>query len=186
MAISAKANQAALSITNRNLSTAKNVKIPETYEIDFADGNRNALDTVNEAVMTYLSFEAIGGQELLLLSRTDLLNGISIEYQPINNISEIAFQYSPLNIISMPENLSAIFKQYGLTLENYVPEIPEDDEKKSYPGLNDSPNAYLDNDSGSETYRNAIFVEFKDMQGYMIAEIQVLGSGNSSEDSFGL
>jgi hypothetical protein len=186
MAISSRAQQALNNISNRNLSSAGNVKIPETYQIDMNDSNTNAPDTVDSSVISYLTFESVGGQELLLLSRTDLLNGISVANQPIQNITDIAFQYSPSNIISLPENLSAIFKQYGLSLENFVPEIRESDIKKSYDGYNDSPNAYLDNDSGSETYRQSIFIEFKDMQPYMVVDLQIMSSGEPSEDSFGL
>jgi hypothetical protein len=186
LAISSRAQQAVNNINNRNLSASGNVKIPETYQVDMNDTNKNAPDTIDSSIISYLTFESVGGQELLLLSRTDLLNGISVAYQPIQNITDIAFQYAPSNIISLPENLSAIFKQYGLSLENYVPEIRESDPKKSYSGYNDSPNAYLDNDSGSETYRQSIFIEFKDMQPYMVVELQVMDSGDSSEDSFGL
>lgn len=180
MAISSRAQQATSNVNNRNLNQTKNVKIPETYLIE------EDAQTIPESVMEYLLFQQISGQELLLISRADLLNGQEVVYQPIKDLSDIAFQYSSSNIISIPETIDGVFRQYGLVLENYVPEIAEDDERKSYVGYNDAPNAYVDNDNGSATYKKAIVVEFEDMQNYMLVELEVANSGKSLEDSFGL
>ena len=180
MAISAKAQQAVNNINNRNLSAKSGVKIPETYLVEEDSA------TIPSSIMEYLLFQQISGQELLLISRNDLLNGQEVAYQPIKDISDIAFQYSSSNILSIPETLAGVFKQYGLVLENFIPTIDEDDERKSYAGYNDSPNAYVDNDSGSNTYQKAILVEFSDLQKYMAVEIEVVSSGKSLEDSFGL
>ena len=66
-----------------------NVKVPDLYDIERGD------DAIPESVMEYLLFEQIGGQELLLSSRSDMLNGTNPSYSIISNLVDLNFQYSP-------------------------------------------------------------------------------------------
>lgn len=74
-------------------------------------------------VMTDLVFESIGGQELINISRTDMLNGSDVLYQPIKNISSLQYQYNPLNILSLQTGSNTYFKNFTIKFEEKVPDI---------------------------------------------------------------
>lgn len=72
-------------------------------------------------LMTDLIFEDIGGQELINISRNDMLNGQSILYTPIKNLTSIYLQYNPQNILSLQDYASTYFKNFPIRLELKVP-----------------------------------------------------------------
>lgn len=71
--------------------------------------------------MSDIIFEDLGGQELLSVSRTDLINGQNINYQPISNLGSISIENSPSNIIKLQSTSKAYFDSFPIVLENYVP-----------------------------------------------------------------
>jgi hypothetical protein len=79
-------------------------------------------DLVPIEIMSDLIFEDIGGQELINISRHDLINGIDIIYQPIKNISSIFFQYNPNNILKLQNTSDAYFKNFPIRLNDKIPE----------------------------------------------------------------
>jgi hypothetical protein len=151
-------------------SAVTSIKIPELYNIDLSN------EVVPESVLEFLLFEQIGGQELLSISRTDILNGQNVSYSVINNLSDISSQYSSGNIVSLPGTLPDLFKVFGLVLENYVPslEFSQLDLESKLP--NESPNSYVDIDESSNTINNLV-LEFKNMQSNYEVEIQVMTAG---------
>jgi hypothetical protein len=56
-------------------------------------------------VMTDLIFENIGGQELISITRSDIVNGQKISYQPIKNLSSIQQQYNSKQHIGPSANI---------------------------------------------------------------------------------
>lgn len=152
---SAKATQA----TKIGEFGSPNIRVPDLYDIE--RGN----DSLPESVLEYLLFEQIGGQELLSVSRTDTLNGTNPSYSIISNLVDLRFQYAPSNIISLPNTLPDIFKQYSIVLEKYVPEVSIAE--------GDSPNAYINTDS-----ENSLVLEFKNMQPNQQVELQILSTGD--------
>jgi len=152
---SAKATQA----TKIGEFGSPNIRVPDLYDIE--RGN----DSLPESVLEYLLFEQIGGQELLSVSRTDTLNGTNPSYSIISNLVDLRFQYAPSNIISLPNALPDIFKQYSIVLEKYVPEVSIAE--------GDSPNAYINTDS-----ENSLVLEFKNMQPNQQVELQILSTGD--------
>jgi hypothetical protein len=161
-----KANQASRIVNVGSSNTA--VKIPELYNVDINT------DVVPESVLEFLLFEQIAGQELLLTSRTDLLNGQNVSYGVISNLTDLQLEYSPSNILAVPNTLPDLFKVYGLVLESYVPVL--DLESGGPLSGNESPNAYIDLGDESTT-KNQLIIEFKNMQSNYDVEIQVLYSG---------
>jgi hypothetical protein len=161
-----RANQASRIVNIGSANTS--VKIPELYNVDINS------DVVPDSVLEYLLFEQIAGQELLLTSRTDLLNGQNVSYGVISNLTDLQLDYSPSNILAVPNTLPDLFKVYGLVLESYVP-ILEIEAGGSLSG-NESPNAYIDLSEESTT-KNQLVIEFKNMQSNYDVEIQVLFSG---------
>jgi len=93
----------------------KDVKPATTDIILFKD------DTLPIEIMTDLIFENIGGQELINIVRSDLVNGQNILYQPIKNLSSIYFQYNPQNILGLQDIDANYFKQFPINFSSKVP-----------------------------------------------------------------
>ena len=73
--------------------------------------------------MADLIFEDIGGQDLLDVSRTDLINGQNIDYQPISNLGNISIKNNPIEILKMENPSAAYFGSFPIALEYYLPNI---------------------------------------------------------------
>jgi hypothetical protein len=68
-------------------------------------------------------FENIGGQELISITRSDIINGQKISYQPIKNLSAIQQRYNPNNILSLQQTADKFFAGFSIKLEDKIPEI---------------------------------------------------------------
>jgi hypothetical protein len=82
------------------------------------------LYTVNDLEVQAINdilFENIGGQELISISRNDILNGQNVSVQPIKNLKSLALKYNPKNIVSLSENSASFFSNFPISLENYLP-----------------------------------------------------------------
>lgn len=66
-------------------------------------------------------FENIGGQELISISRNDILNGQDVSVQPIKNLKALGLKYNPKNIIKLSETSASFFNNFPIALENYLP-----------------------------------------------------------------
>lgn len=178
---SAKAIQASKIANATKLSNVA-VKVPELYDIE------RGTEQIPESVLEFLLFEQIGGQELLLLSRTDMLNGQNVAYQPINNLRDVAFQYGYDNIISVPGVLPEIFKQYGIVLETYVPDVDPNNPTDKSPWLN----AYIEDqlvdpeDPEVTDTVKALVLEFQNIQENMSIVLEILESGEPDMTAHGL
>jgi flagellar biosynthesis GTPase FlhF len=67
-----------------------------------------------------LTLEKIGGIELINLVRHDTVNGQNIIYRPVKNISQLAIDYNPQNMVKMPDSADSYFKNFSIKLENHV------------------------------------------------------------------
>jgi hypothetical protein len=82
------------------------------------------LYTVNDLEVQAINdilFENIGGQELISISRNDILNGQNVSIQPIKNLKSLALKYNPKSIVSLSENSASFFSNFPIALENYLP-----------------------------------------------------------------
>lgn len=79
-------------------------------------------ETVPVEIMTDLIFEDIGGQELINIARTDLVNGENVVYSPIKNLSAIFFQYNPQNVLALQKTSDSYFKNFPIKLGDKIPE----------------------------------------------------------------
>jgi hypothetical protein len=68
-------------------------------------------------------FENIGGQELISITRSDIVNGQKISYQPIKNLSAIQQRYNPNNILSLQQTADKFFSGFSIKLEDKIPKI---------------------------------------------------------------
>lgn len=80
-------------------------------------------EDVNIESMAQLLFENISSQEIISISRSDIVNGQSISYQPIKNLVQIEQEYNPNNIISQQTTSDKYFSNFTIKLEDRVPLI---------------------------------------------------------------
>jgi hypothetical protein len=71
-------------------------------------------------IMTDLIFEDIGGFELATISRHDLVNGQTVIYEPIKNLTDLYLQYNPNNVLRL-QSADSFFSSLAITLSNYLP-----------------------------------------------------------------
>jgi hypothetical protein len=79
-------------------------------------------DMLPDQIMFDLIFEDIGGQELISISRSDIVNGQKIIYQPIKNLSSIQQEYNPNNILGLQQTSDKYFAGFSIKLEEKIPE----------------------------------------------------------------
>jgi hypothetical protein len=72
-------------------------------------------------IMADLIFENIGGQELINISRNDIINGQDVLYSPIKNLQSLYLEYNPNNIIKLENTADTYFKNFPIRLENKIP-----------------------------------------------------------------
>jgi alpha-L-arabinofuranosidase len=71
--------------------------------------------------MSDLIFENIGGQELINIARNDTVNGQTILYQPIKNLTAVQQQYNPNNIVSLQATSDKYFQNFSIKFDEKVP-----------------------------------------------------------------
>jgi hypothetical protein len=72
-------------------------------------------------IMADLIFENIGGQELINISRSDIINGQDVIYSPIKNLKNLYLEYNANNIIRLENAAETYFKNFPIRLENKLP-----------------------------------------------------------------
>jgi alpha-L-arabinofuranosidase len=78
-------------------------------------------DSVPVEIMADLIFENIGGQELINIARNDTVNGQTILYQPIKNLTAVQQQYNPNNIVSLQATSDKYFQNFSIKFDEKVP-----------------------------------------------------------------
>jgi hypothetical protein len=121
-------------------------------------------------IMSDLIFENIGGQELISIVRSDIVNGQKILYQPIKNLSSVQQQYNPNNILGLQQTADKFFAGFSIKLEDKIPEVGN--------GLNGE-NVYFD-----ELKENLI-IEFVNLNNDEQVEILITASGTIYEANLG-
>lgn len=71
--------------------------------------------------MSDLIFDDIGGQEIINVARTDLVNGINSSYQLIADIDSATLQYNSTNIIPLPGQSAFYLQNYPINLQSHIP-----------------------------------------------------------------
>lgn len=123
-------------------------------------------EIVNIDNLEDLIFEDIGGHELISIARTDTVNGQSLYYNPIRNLSEIQRQYNSKNILSLQQTSDKYFENFSIKLDLSLPSVGN--------GPNGS-NIYIDSKTGD------IVVESIGLQPDEQIEIQIALDGTIYE-----
>ena len=122
-------------------------------------------DILPEEIMADLIFENIGGQELISISRSDIVNGQKIIYQPIKNLSSIQQEYNPNNILGLQQTSDKYFAGFSIKLEDKIPEVGN--------GLNGQ-NAYIESNGD-------LIIEFINLNPDEQVEVKITLSGTIYE-----
>jgi hypothetical protein len=109
------------------------IKVATPDIVEFGD------DTVPVELIEDLLFEDIGGQEILTISRSDIMFNTKSKYQPIKNLDQLQEANNSLNILPIQQTSDKFFNGYPIKLENKIP--------KTLTGTNTS-NVYIDKVSG--------------------------------------
>lgn len=118
-------------------------------------------------VMSDLIFENIGGQELINISRNDLVNGQPVIYSPIKNLSAVSYQYNSNNIVNLSGTSKSYFNNFGITIENKIPDA--DPENNYYP-------IYIDENGN-------LVLELLNVEQNEVVEVQIITEGTSIDDT---
>ena len=117
MATDAVANQSTASQSGETIRTSLDDSIKAATPSLIALSNPILADEI----MVDLIFENIGGQELINISRNDIVNGQDVLYSPIKNLKDLYIQYNPNNIIKIENTLDTYFKNFPIRLELKLP-----------------------------------------------------------------
>jgi hypothetical protein len=127
--------------------------------------------TLPPEIQEQMILEEIGGQELINISRHDLINGQNIKYSPIKNIASISTRYNSRNIIPVQNTSNSIFNNFSIKLEEFLPAPGTNDGGSYVANLGTGPNGesiYIDETTGDLTI-NLVNVQ-KDQQ----VEVQIV------------
>jgi hypothetical protein len=118
-------------------------------------------------LMTDLIFEDIGGQEIISISRNDIINGQDVSYILIGNTKLISRKYSSLNIFSLPGTIENYFRNFSIRLDIHIPE------KGTGPV---GERVYLNNS-------NNLIIDVVNMQKNERVDVEILKRGNVLSDT---
>lgn len=100
------------------ISGGVKVATPETYEL--------YPSSVERVVAAQMFLEMLGGNELIELSRHDLINGFNTKYQPIKDAQIVATQFNAFNIIPLQDTLPNYMDNFPIKLEERIPNTTAD------------------------------------------------------------
>lgn len=136
-----------------------------TLDVILFDDETTPIDT-----MADLIFENIGGQELINITRSDIVNGQKISYQPIKNLSSIQQRYNPNNILSLQQTSDKYFAGFSIKLEDKIPNEGN--------GINGE-NIYIEESTGD------LIIEFININSDEQIELQITTDGTIYEADLG-
>jgi len=119
-------------------------------------------------IMTNLIFEQIGGQEIINISRNDIINGQRVTYSLVSNADQINNAYNPKNIFSVPGAIESFFKNFSIRLDTHVPERGTGPQGQV---------VYVDRLNLNSAQKNRLVVDVINMAKNERVEIQVLNAG---------
>jgi hypothetical protein len=129
----------------------------------------------NYELMTKLTLEKIGGQELINIARHDTVNGQNVIYQPIKNVSDVAIAYNPQNMISFPDSSDTYFKSFSIKLEAHIPQYVDGEASID---MFDKPNNVYYN-----PLTQSLVIESVGLKKDYDIEVQMLSSGKVFNDT---
>ena len=127
-------------------------------------------ESIPVEIIADLLFEDIGAHELINISRNDIVNGQTVSYNLIKNLSSIQQQYNPNNILSLQSTSNKYFANFPIKFENKIPLIGNGP-SGSY--------VYLDENTGN------LIIEAENIEIGEEVEVQITSGGTIYEAEFG-
>lgn len=143
----------------------QDIKIATPDLIQFNDAN------IPVEYMTDLLFEQVGGQEIISISRNDIINGQRVLYTPIKNTAQIATAFNPLNMFPSIDDTNSFFKNFSIRLEDKIPATGTDVSNDEVIDI-----VYIDEFNGN------LVVNVVNMLPDQRVEVQVIETGNDLDD----
>lgn len=100
-----------------DISASFNVKVA-TSNLFILDEKQEQSDFMADAII-----EDIGGQEIINLTRNDLLTGEDVSYSILSNLAETSQRFNPNSLIKMQGVDSDFFNSFPYTLNNYSSQV---------------------------------------------------------------
>ena len=151
-------------------STSDSVKIATPDLLIFGE------QAVAIEIMTDLIFENIGGFELATISRHDLVNGQTVIYTPIKNLTDLYLQYNPNNVLRL-QSADSFFKSLAISISNYLPRYGNGYDLVGGVKVYNGKSIYIDPISG-DLVINLINVKENEQ-----VEVEILTAGNTFDDT---
>jgi hypothetical protein len=160
-----------------NTSAGSVSAVPYSPESQPSNSPNNSVKVATEDVMIYsmgdlevqaildILFEDVSSQELISISRNDIVNGQDIKVQTIKNLKNLGLKYSSKNIISVPDTSYYFFNNFPISLEDYIPNQ-----------TSDIPLAEIDNEGN-------LVINFINVSNDEQVEVQVFSSGEIFDDT---
>lgn len=79
-------------------------------------------DSIAIDAIPQLLLENLGAHELISISRHDTVNGQSVSYRPIKNLSELANAFGPQTLVALQTPGNVIFNNFSIRLGDHVPD----------------------------------------------------------------
>ena len=98
---------------------------PTTYKVKIANPEVILFDdeTLPATTLIDILFEDIGGQELLSMSRHDIISGDYVPNQLIKNLTSLNQEFSSKRLLSLQNTSDKYFSNFGIKLENKIPYV---------------------------------------------------------------
>jgi hypothetical protein len=96
---------------------------PTTYKVKIANPEVILFDddTLPATTLIDILFEDIGGQELLSMSRHDIISGDYVPNQLIKNLTSLNQEFSSKRLLSLQNTSDKYFSNFGIKLESKIP-----------------------------------------------------------------
>ena len=98
---------------------------PTTYKVKIATPEIILFDdeTLPTTTLIDILFEDVGGQELLSMSRHDIISGDYVPNQLIKNLTSLNQEFSSKRLLSLQNTSDKYFSNFGIKLENKIPSV---------------------------------------------------------------
>lgn len=134
-------------------------------------------EPLGKEIMFNLVYDVIGAQEIVNISRHDLINGQSVIYQPIRNITNLYYQYNPQNILALQDTDREYFKRFSIDLSKNIPDCGSGYDIVDGVNVPNCKYVYVDPQTGSLVIDVVNIVPGQDI------EIQIVSEGALLDDT---
>jgi hypothetical protein len=128
-------------------------------------------------IMASLVYDVIGAQEIINISRHDLINGQNVIYQPIKNITNLFYQYNPQNILALQDTDREYFKRFSIDLSKHIPDCGSGYDIVNSVNVPNCKYVYIDPQTGS------LIVDVVNILPGQDVEVQIMSEGSLLDDT---